>query len=110
MVFEVNSIEVARGIEYVARPQRFRSPNLVVILPVNKTPFPRICCSKEWENGREPILKNLTDETIECYKRLNAIVIIVEYDQIKFANLTGATLKLKCSYKDALSYLEYVLL
>jgi hypothetical protein len=25
-------------------------------------------------------------------------------------DLTGATLKLKCSYKDALSYLEYILL
>ena len=110
MVFEVNSIEVARGIEYVVRPQNFRSPNLVVFLPVSGTPFPKICHSKEWENNHAPILSDLTNETVEYYKKLNAIVITVEHDKIMLIDLTGATLKLRCSYKDALSYLEYVLL
>jgi hypothetical protein len=111
MIFEVNSIKVAKGIEYLVRCEKFQSYNLVVLLPVDGKPFPRMCHSKEWKKVREYPFAGIADEIIERYKKLNAVVLLVKYDKIVLVDLIGFfTLELKCSYKGALSYLEYVLL
>jgi hypothetical protein len=111
MVFEVNSIEVAKGIEYVLKRDRFRDPNLVILLPGDDNPLPKICHGEEWKKVQEYILIDFSDETIERYKKLNAIALIVEFDSITIADLMGfAILELNCSYEEALTYLEYVLL
>lgn len=111
MVFEVNSIEVAKGIEYVLKRERFRDPNLVILLPGDNNPLPKICHGEEWKRVQEYILIDFSDETIERYKKLNAIAVIVECDSITIADLMGfAILELNCSYEEALTYLEYVLL
>lgn len=111
MIFEVNSFKVAKGIEYLVRCEKFQSYNLVVLLPVDGKPFPKMCHSKEWKKVREYPFAGIADEIIERYKKLNAVVLLVKYDKIVLVDLIGFfTLELKCSYKGALSYLEYVLL
>ena len=111
MIFEVNSIKVAKGIEYLVRCEKFQSYNLVVLLPVDGKPFPKMCHSKEWKKVREYPFAGIADEIIERYKKLNAIVVLVKHDEIVLVDLISyLTLELKCSYKGALSYLEYVLL
>ena len=110
MVFEVDSIEVAKGIEYVVRHETFSGTNLVVLLPKGKYSFPKICHGGEWKDVQGFFWSGLTAETIMRYKKLNAIVVTLRFNQIMIIDITEfMVLELNCSYNDALSYLEYLL-
>ena len=111
MIFEVNSIKVAKEIEYVVRYETFRAINSVVLLPGDNEPFPRICHGGGWKKVQEFIGVGVMRETIERYRELNAIVITLNPNRIEIIDLAEfMVLVLNCPYEDALSYLEYLLL
>lgn len=110
MVFEVNSIKVAKGIEYVLTDKSFSGVNLVVLLPKGKHPFPKICHGGEWKDVKGFSWLDMTAETVMRYMKLNAIVVAIKSDQIVIIDIAEfMVLELNCSYNDALSYLEYLL-
>ncbi len=110
MVFEVDSIDVAKGIEYVVKHETFSGINLVVLLPKDKHPFPKICHGGEWKDVQGFLWSGLSDETIMRYKELNAIVVVLKSNQIVIIDIVEfMVLEHSCSYCDALSYLEYLL-
>ena len=109
MVFEVNSIKVAKGIEYVIRHETSLGSNLVVLLP-NKHPFPKICHGGGWKEVKGFVWLDLTAETVSRYMTLNAIVVALKSNQIVIIDIAEfMVIELNCSYNDALSYLEYLL-
>ena len=110
MVFEVDSIKVARGIEFVVRNEAFFGSNLVVLLPKGKHPFPKICHGGEWMDVKRFTWLDLTVETVRRYMELNAIVVAFKSNHVVIIDISGfMILELNCSYNDALSYLEYLL-
>ena len=110
MIFEVDSIEVALGIEYVVRHQKFHSANLVVLLPKDDDIFPDICHGGGWKDVRVFIWSGLSEEIVDRYRKLKAIIITIESGQILIIDIVGLKiLELNCSYADALSYLRYLL-
>lgn len=111
MVFEVNSLKVALGIGYVVKRDKYRDPNLVVLIPKDDDPLPKISHGVEWKNVEEFLLCGFSDESIAKYEKTNAIAISVESDDnIIILDLTSfKVLELNCSYEEALMYLEYVM-
>ena len=110
MIFEVDSIEVALGIEYVVRHQKFHGANLVVLLPKDDDIFPDICHGGEWKDVQGFIWSGLSEEIVDRYRKLKAIIITIESGQILIIDIVGLKiLELNCSYTDALSYLRYLL-
>lgn len=110
MIFEVDSIEVALGIEYVVRHQKFHSANLVVLLPKDDDIFPDICHGEGWKDVRGFIWSGLSEEIVDRYRKLKAIIITIESGQILIIDIVCLKiLELNCSYADALSYLRYLL-
>lgn len=110
MIFEVDSIEVALGIEYVVRHQKFHGANLVVLLPKDADIFPDICHGGGWKDVRGFIWSGLSEEIVDRYRKLKAIIITIESGQILIIDIVGLKiLELNCSYADALSYLRYLL-
>ena len=110
MIFEVDSIVVAKGIEYVVKHEKFQGANMVVLLPKDGDFFPEICHGGEWKNVPGFIWSGLTEETIDWYSSHRAILISFKASQIVIIDIVGLKiLELNCSYADALSYLEYLL-
>ena len=110
MVFEVDSIKVAKGIEFVVRHEIFLGSNLVVLLPKGNYPFPKICHGGEWKEVKGFTWLDMTVETVMRYMKLNAIVVAFKSNQIVIIDIAEfKILELNCSYCDALSYLEYLL-
>lgn len=110
MIFEVDSIAVAKGIEYVLKHEKFLGVNLVVLLPKGKYPFPKICHGGEWKEVKGFSWSYLTAETVMRYIKLNAIVIALKSNQIVIIDIAEfMVLESNSSYNDALSYLEYLL-
>ena len=110
MIFEVDSIEVALGIEYVVKHQKFHGANLVVLLPKDDDIFPDICHGGGWKDVREFVWSGLSKEIVDRYRKLKAIIVTIESGQIVIIDIVGLKiLELNCSYADALSYLRYLL-
>lgn len=110
MIFEVNSIRVAKGIEYVLKHKNFQMANMVVLLPKDDDFLPEICHGREWKRVQEFIWCGLSEETINRYRKHRAIIITFNNTQIVIIDIVGfMILELNCSYRDALSYLEYLL-
>jgi hypothetical protein len=110
MIFEVDSIEVAKGIEYVVKHERFQGANLVVLLPKDDDIFPDICHGGGWKDVQGFIWSGLSEEIVDRYRKLKAIIITFGSGQIMIIDIVGLKiLELNCSYADALSYLRYLL-
>jgi hypothetical protein len=110
MIFEVDSIEVAKGIEYVVKHERFQGANLVVLLPKDDDIFPDICHGGGWKDVQGFIWSGLSEEIVDRYRKLKAIIITFGSGQIVIIDIVGLKiLELNCSYADALSYLRYLL-
>ena len=110
MIFEVDSIDVALGIEYVVRHQKFYGTNFVVLLPKDDDIFPDICHGGGWKDVQGFIWSDLSKEIVDRYRKLKAIIITFGSGQIVIIDIVGLKiLELNCSYADALSYLRYLL-
>ena len=109
MLFEVNSFSVAKNIDYVIQRDDYREPDLVVILPKDTTPLPVMIHGNDWKTVDCFILIDFDKTSIEKYRALNAIIIEVKSNNITFYDISGfAMLELKCEYRDAVEYLEYL--
>ncbi|MBR6907375.1 hypothetical protein IKN40_02475 [bacterium] len=109
MLFEVNSFSVAKNIDYVIQRDSFREPDLVVILPKDETPLPVMIHGNDWKAVDYFVLVDFDKTSIEKYNTLNAVIISVRLNEITIIDLSGyAILELKCEYREAVEYLEYL--
>lgn len=109
MLFEVNSFSVAKGIDYVIQRDEYREPDLVVILPKGDNPLPRMVHGDDWKIVECFLIADFDRSTIEKYKANNAIILSINHEEITIIDLNGyAILELKCEYREAVEYLEYL--
>ena len=109
MLFEVNSFYVAKNIDFVIQRDAYREADLVVLLPDNYDPLPMMVHGNDWKIVDCFVLVDFDKTSIEKYRALNAIIIEVKSNNITFYDISGfAMLELKCEYRDAVEYLEYL--
>ena len=72
--------------------------------------FPEICHGGGWVDVQGFIWSGLSEEIVDRYRKLKAIIITFKSGQIVIIDIVGLKiLELNCSYADALSYLRYLL-
>ena len=109
MLFEVNSFYVAKNIDCAIQRDDYREPDLVVILPKDNTPLPVMVHGNDWKSVECFVLIDFDKISIKKYRAMNAVIISVRANDITIIDLTGyAILELKCKYREAVEYLEYL--